>query len=103
MKSPLPAGRLRRYGWPLPGYVGGCPHPCPATVRRDGGRPGVELVRWVRHGHGPAPTPGGATLRIEHPIRDYQVWQAAFDRFSQAREQAGVRGYVIRRPATRAT
>jgi len=47
--------------------------------------------------------PGGATLRIEHPIRDYQVWQAAFDRFSQAREQAGVRGYVIRRPATRAT
>ena len=47
--------------------------------------------------------PGGATLRIEHPIRDYQVWQAAFDRFSQVREQAGVRGYVIRRPATRAT
>ena len=40
-----------------------------------------------------------ATLRIEHPIHDYQVWQAAFDRFAQAREQAGVRSYVIRRPA----
>ena len=40
-----------------------------------------------------------ATLRIEHPIHDYQVWQAAFDRFAPAREQAGVRGYVIRRPA----
>jgi hypothetical protein len=40
-----------------------------------------------------------ATLRIEHPIHDYQAWQAAFDRFAQAREQAGVHGYVIRRPA----
>ncbi|HEY1642839.1 MAG TPA: hypothetical protein VGG35_19260 [Streptosporangiaceae bacterium] len=40
-----------------------------------------------------------ATLRIEHPIHDYQVWQAAFDSFAQAREQAGVRSYVIRQPA----
>ncbi len=40
-----------------------------------------------------------ATLRIEHPIHDYQLWQAAFDRFAPAREQAGVLGYVIRRPA----
>ena len=40
-----------------------------------------------------------ATLRIEHPIRDYELWQSAFDRFAQAREQAGVRSYVIRRPA----
>jgi hypothetical protein len=40
-----------------------------------------------------------ATLRIEHPISDYQAWQAAFDRFAPAREQAGVQSYVIRRPA----
>ncbi|HEU5416597.1 MAG TPA: hypothetical protein VFV41_02815 [Streptosporangiaceae bacterium] len=39
------------------------------------------------------------TLRIEHPIRDYELWQSAFDRFARARQQAGVRGYVIRRPA----
>jgi len=40
-----------------------------------------------------------ATLRIEHAIRDYQVWQRAFDGFAQARAKAGVRGFAIRQPA----
>jgi hypothetical protein len=40
-----------------------------------------------------------ATLRIEHAIHDYQTWQAAFDRFAEARAQAGVHGYTIRQPA----
>jgi hypothetical protein len=38
------------------------------------------------------------TLRIEHPITDYGVWRGAFDRFDQARRNAGVLGFVIRRP-----
>ncbi len=40
-----------------------------------------------------------ATLRIEHAIRDYQVWQRAFDGFAEARAKAGVRGFAIRQPA----
>lgn len=39
------------------------------------------------------------TLRIEHAIHDYGVWKQAFDRFAQARANAGVRGYAIRLPA----
>jgi len=39
------------------------------------------------------------TLRIEHAITDYQLWKKAFDRFAAARENAGVRGTAIRRPA----
>jgi hypothetical protein len=27
-----------------------------------------------------------ATLRIEHPITDFETWKAAFDRFAEARE-----------------
>jgi hypothetical protein len=39
------------------------------------------------------------TLRIEHAITDYDTWQRAFDGFSDARANAGVRGYAIRQPA----
>ncbi len=39
-----------------------------------------------------------ATLHIEHPITDFAVWHAAFDRFSDARRQAGVRAQRVRRP-----
>ncbi len=39
------------------------------------------------------------TLRIEHAIHDYDLWKTAFDRFAGARAQAGVRSFVIRRPA----
>ena len=39
-----------------------------------------------------------ATLHIEHPISDYAVWRVAFDRFADARRQAGVRSERIRQP-----
>ena len=39
-----------------------------------------------------------ATLRIEHAIHDYGVWQQAFDSFAEVRANAGVRGFAIRRP-----
>ena len=39
-----------------------------------------------------------ATLRIEHAIHDYDIWQQAFDSFQQARERAGVRRFAIRQP-----
>ena len=38
------------------------------------------------------------TLRIEHAIHDYQIWQQAFDRFAEARAKAGVRRVAIRQP-----
>jgi hypothetical protein len=38
------------------------------------------------------------TLRIEHEIHDYQIWQKAFDSFAQARAKAGVRSFAIRQP-----
>jgi hypothetical protein len=38
------------------------------------------------------------TLRIEHAIHDYDLWQKAFDGFEQARAEAGVRGFAIRQP-----
>jgi hypothetical protein len=41
-----------------------------------------------------------ATLRIEHAIHDYDVWQKAFDGFEQARAKAGVRGFAIRQPVS---
>lgn len=40
-----------------------------------------------------------ATLRIEHPIHDYQTWQKAFDSFAEARTKAGVRSFAVRQPA----
>jgi hypothetical protein len=38
------------------------------------------------------------TLNIEHDITDFPTWKAAFDRFAEAREQAGVLADRIRRP-----
>ncbi|QLQ10171.1 MAG: hypothetical protein HZY75_06975 [Nocardioidaceae bacterium] len=37
-----------------------------------------------------------ATLHIEHAITDYPTWKAAFDRFGNARAQAGVTTHRIR-------
>lgn len=39
-----------------------------------------------------------ATLRIEHGITDFQIWQEAFDSFADARAKAGVRAFAIRQP-----
>ena len=38
------------------------------------------------------------TLRIEHGIRDFDTWKAAFDRDPIGRERSGVRGYRVFRP-----
>ncbi len=38
------------------------------------------------------------TLRIEHPIHDFDTWKAAFERDPAGRRQAGVRRYAIHRP-----
>lgn len=38
------------------------------------------------------------TLSIEHAITDLATWKAAFDRFADARAQAGVLADRIRRP-----
>jgi hypothetical protein len=38
------------------------------------------------------------TLKIEHPIRDFETWKAAFDRDPVGRKQAGVRRYRVFRP-----
>src|ERR1017187_6181776 len=38
------------------------------------------------------------TLRIEHPITDFQLWKTAFDSFAEARANAGVRSFMIRKP-----
>ncbi|HEY6395937.1 MAG TPA: hypothetical protein VIX82_00640 [Solirubrobacteraceae bacterium] len=38
------------------------------------------------------------TLSIEHAISDFPTWKQAFDRFSEARETAGVLTHRIRRP-----
>jgi hypothetical protein len=38
------------------------------------------------------------TLRIEHAIHDFAIWQKAFDSFAVARAQAGVRSFAIRQP-----
>jgi hypothetical protein len=38
------------------------------------------------------------TLHIEHPITDFDTWNAAFGRFAEARRQAGVRAQRIQRP-----
>jgi hypothetical protein len=37
-------------------------------------------------------------LHIEHAITDFGVWKAAFDRFSDARRDAGVHHYRVARP-----
>lgn len=38
------------------------------------------------------------TLSIEHAISDFATWKQAFDRFAEARQQAGVVSHQIRRP-----
>ena len=38
------------------------------------------------------------TLHIEHPIVDFAVWKAAFERFAEVRAESGVRGHRIQRP-----
>jgi hypothetical protein len=38
-------------------------------------------------------------LQIEHPIRDFETWKAAFERFSGKRRQSGVRRHQIFQPA----
>ena len=37
-------------------------------------------------------------LQIEHPIRDFDTWKAAFDRASVKRQQSGVRRHQVLRP-----
>jgi hypothetical protein len=39
-----------------------------------------------------------ATLHIEHPITDYAVWRAAYDRFAELRRSAGVVADRVSRP-----
>lgn len=39
-----------------------------------------------------------ATLHIEHTITDFPTWTAAFDRFAEVRQNAGVRDQRVRRP-----
>lgn len=39
-----------------------------------------------------------ATLHIEHPISDLQTWLGAFNRFEDARKQAGVRAQRVHQP-----
>lgn len=39
-----------------------------------------------------------ATLRIEHAIRDYDLWKAAFDADPLGRIASGVRRHVVHRP-----
>ena len=37
-------------------------------------------------------------LQIEHPIRDFDTWKGAFDRFSDFRQQSSVRRHRVSRP-----
>jgi len=39
------------------------------------------------------------SLHIEHAIRDYDTWRAAFERDPAQRQKAGVRNYRVLRPA----
>jgi hypothetical protein len=38
------------------------------------------------------------SVQIEHPVRDYSDWKAAFDRDPARREASGVRRYRVYRP-----
>ena len=38
------------------------------------------------------------TLHIEHAVTDFDTWNAAFSRFAEARQQAGVRQQRVQRP-----
>lgn len=37
-------------------------------------------------------------LHIEHPITEYAVWKAAFDKFAEQRAAAGVLAHQVARP-----
>lgn len=39
-----------------------------------------------------------ATLHIQHPITDFDTWTSAFNRFADARRNAGVRAERVQRP-----
>jgi hypothetical protein len=39
------------------------------------------------------------TLKIEHAIRDFDIWKAAFERDPIGRQRSGVRRYRVSRPA----
>ena len=39
-----------------------------------------------------------ATLHIEHGIKDFATWKAAFDRFAPQRAEAGVTAHRIHQP-----
>jgi len=39
-----------------------------------------------------------ATLHIQHPITDFETWTSAFNRFREARRNAGVQAQRIQRP-----
>ena len=39
-----------------------------------------------------------AVVQLEHPIRDFRLWKAAFDRDPLNRAASGVRSYRIYRP-----
>jgi len=39
-----------------------------------------------------------ATLHIQHPITDFETWTTAFNRFREARRNAGVQAQRIQRP-----
>lgn len=39
-----------------------------------------------------------ATVQLEHAVRDFAMWKAAFDRDPVHREASGVRRYQIYRP-----
>ena len=38
------------------------------------------------------------TLRIEHPVSDFELWSSAFQRFEEVRRSAGVRSQRVQRP-----
>lgn len=38
------------------------------------------------------------TLHIEHAVTDFDTWNAAFGRFAQVRQQAGIREQRVHRP-----
>jgi hypothetical protein len=38
------------------------------------------------------------TVQIEHPVRDFDGWKAAFDRDPAGRQASGVRHYRVYRP-----
>lgn len=39
-----------------------------------------------------------ATLHIRHAITDFDTWASAFNRFAEARRDAGVRAHRVQRP-----